>query len=89
METIFSNFEAQQYLGVNRYQDILWYNREAFVDLIWWLYVTAIVHCVAHLPADQVAQAVIKRYSIIHQIQQASAESSYQVEKLLSSLKKK
>ena len=89
METIFSNAEAQQYLGVNRYQDILWYNREAFEDLVWWLYVIAVAQCMAHLPADQVAQAVTRRYAVIRQIQQASAAANYQVEKLLTALKKK
>jgi glycosidase len=89
MLSVFSDTEAQHSLGVNRYQDILWYNREAFDDLIWWLYVLAVVNCVAAQPAEQVAQAILKCHAIIQQIQKASANSNYQVEKLLSALKGK
>ena len=35
--------ELQRYLKINRYQDILWFNREAFEELLWWLYTASLV----------------------------------------------
>jgi glycosidase len=87
MVALFSDSEAQQYLGVNRYQDILWYNREAFDDLTWWLYVLSVVNCLATQSPEQVAQGIVNRFAIIQQIQKASTNSNYQVEKLLTGLK--
>jgi glycosidase len=89
MEAVLSEAEAQRFLGVNRYQDILWYNQEAFDDLIWWLYVIAVVDCVATQSPDQVAQGIISRFAVIQKIRKASANSKYQVEKLLTALKTK
>jgi len=84
---LFSDSEAQSYLGVNRYQDILWYNREAFDDLIWWLDVLAVVDCLVSLPVDQIPKEIIQRYDVIQKILKAAEGSGYQVEKLLAALK--
>ncbi len=89
MEALFSEAEAQRYLGVNRYQDILWYNQEAFEDLIWWLYVISVVDCMATCSSDQVAQSIVNRFAEIQKILKAAASSKYQVEKLLTALRKK
>ena len=37
LSSILSDSDALNYLGVNRYQDVLWFNKEAFEDLMWWL----------------------------------------------------
>ena len=84
---IFSDAEAQSYLGVNRYQDILWYNREAFNDLVWWLFVLAVVDCLVSKPAEQAVKTLLKRFTVIQQILKASDSSDYQVEKLVAALK--
>ena len=41
--SLLSDSDALNYLGVNRYQDILWFNKEAFEDLMWWLFIIAAV----------------------------------------------
>jgi hypothetical protein len=35
--------EIQQYLEINRYQGILWFNKEAFEDLLWWMNAVAFI----------------------------------------------
>ncbi|HSQ18299.1 MAG TPA: alpha-amylase family glycosyl hydrolase [Anaerolineales bacterium] len=85
--SIFSDTTAQNYLGVNRYKGILWFNREAFDDLLWWLNTIAIIDCAANESSDQIPQTVIKRFAVIQKIQQASLESNYQVEKLLAAVR--
>jgi glycosidase len=87
--SIFSEIDAQHYLGVNRYQEILWYDRETFNDLLWWLFVMAVVDAIANQPTEMVIPAILKRFAMIQEIQKASAESNYQVEKLLSAVNEK
>ena len=41
MEKAFDEETGQRYLGVNLYQDILWFSKEPFHDLIWWLFLIA------------------------------------------------
>jgi len=89
IEAVFSEAEAQQYLGVNRYQDILWFNQEAFDELIWWLFVISVVDCATTRSADQVAKSIVSRYTVVQEIQKAATNSKYQVEKLLNALKVK
>ena len=89
MLSVFSDAEAQQYLGVNRYQDILWYNREAFEDFTWWLFIIAVVNIISTQPPEQVAQAIVNCFTDIQRILKATVSSNYQVEKLLAALKKR
>ena len=95
--TLLGEAEVQAYLGVNRYQDILWYNQEAFDDLLWWLFITALVDLTT-FPAAAGAQPVGARYivpaerilacyEVIKHLQKAEAASEFQVEKLLEAAK--
>jgi hypothetical protein len=40
---LLADHEVQEYLGFNRYQGILWFNKESFDDLLWWLFITSII----------------------------------------------
>ena len=75
--------ELQGYLQVNRYQDILWFNREAFEELLWWLYTASLVGTPAQTPGDTAS-----RFAIIQRLLEAESKSEYQVEKLLAALHK-
>jgi glycosidase len=85
--SLFSDSEAQKYLGVNRYQDKLWYNREAFIDFVWWLNVLAVIDCLVNQPRELVIKELIRRNKVIQQMLQASTNSGYKVEELLAVLK--
>lgn len=41
LERIFQDIEVQHYLSFNRYKEILWFNKEAFMELIRWLIIVA------------------------------------------------
>jgi len=43
---VFANPEGQRFLGVHRYDDVLWFHREAFEELAGWLMVTAAIDSV-------------------------------------------
>ncbi len=87
--TLLGEAEAQAYLGVNRYQDVLWYNKEAFDELLWWLYITAAVDLTT--ATEQTAQLAAERlqacHDVIKQLQKAEKTSDFQIEKLLEAVK--
>jgi hypothetical protein len=87
--TLLSEAGTQAYLGVNRYQDILWYNKEAFGDLLWWLFVAAVVDLTAP-PANAsqpAAERILACHEVIKHLQKAGKASDFQVEKLLEAAK--
>ena len=81
--------EVQQFLRVNRYGGILWFNHEAFDRLLTWMLTIAAVGISADpdLSPEQVAQAIADCYEIIEQLQKAEASSEYQVVKLMEAAK--
>jgi glycosidase len=94
VQAILGDDEIQRLLQVNRYQGVLWFNKEAFGRLLWWMLALAVIEetSVTHQiepqrPALEVAQAVVEHYDIVKKLQQAEKKSGYQVEKLLEAAK--
>jgi hypothetical protein len=93
--------EVQQYLGINRYQGILWYNKEAIDDLLWWMFNIAVIQTAASYEAEAgrqeaeqekaekhpVAEQIVACYEIIQRIQEAESAAQYRLEKLLEGVK--
>jgi hypothetical protein len=77
--------EVQRFLRVNRYQDVLWFNAEAFQELLWWMFVTAATAISANHDgtAEEAAEAIAGCYRLVETLQQAEAASDYRVERLL------
>lgn len=82
--------EVQQFLQVNRYQDILWFNKEAFAIVVEWLFKIAFIDLTKNkmLSQKELRSQVTAKFEIIQSWRQAEDQSSYQVEKLLEGLKK-
>jgi glycosidase len=89
LETWLRDSDVQSFVQVNRYQDALWFNKEAFEQLLWWMLVPAVVALSADpsRPATEVAGGITECYRIIQQLLRAELESEYQIEKLLAVLK--
>jgi glycosidase len=96
------NIDIQSFLGVNRYQGALWFNQEAFDELLWWAFAVAVVEITASeqaltldktgptgLATSGVAEAILTCYDTLLMLQKAEAGSAYQVEKLLDAAKGK
>jgi len=77
--------EVRRFLQVNRYQGVLWFNHEAFDQLLWWMLVTATVALSAgpELSSDEVAVRIAASYDVVGQLQEAEQASEYRVERLL------
>ena len=94
VQTLLGDDEIQRLLQVNRYQGVLWFNKEAFERMLWWMLSLAVVeetYAALRLgperPAVEVAQAIVAHYDIVKKLQQAEKKSGYQVEKLVEAAK--
>jgi len=89
--SMLSDSDALAYLGVNRYQDVLWFNKEAFEDLVWWLMVIASVEISSNLEAlgqsDRVGNSILPCFKVISGLLSAAQTSGYKLEKLLELIK--
>ncbi len=90
LESWLKDDEVQRFLQVNRYPPtpiggVLWFNKEAFEQLLWWmLSVAAVVISADPLrPPAEVAQGIVACYDVVRALRRAEEESEYQLEKLL------
>jgi hypothetical protein len=72
-------------LQVNRYQGILWFNKEAFEELLAWMMRIAAINVIAdkNLSSDEARNQIAGHYQVIRKLKKAESKSEYQVEKLL------
>ncbi len=89
LENLFRDEEAQQFLGVNRYNNILWFNKEAFEELLWWMMLTAALEAGYDpvRPAKEIIRDLERCWSMIQKFQDAEKKSGYQAQKLLEVLR--
>ena len=89
LESLLKDGEVHQFLQVNRYNDILWFNKEAFDELRWWLFLAAAVEISSDplRSAGEVVKDLGDCYAIIQALHQAENKSEFQVEKLLAATK--
>jgi hypothetical protein len=89
LESLFKDDEVQQFLRVNQYNDIWWFNKEAFEELLWWLLLIAAVEIGSDplRPINEVVKELNGCYSMIQTWQKAEEQSEYQVEKLMEGVK--
>jgi glycosidase len=77
--------DVQKLLRVNRFQDVLWFDKEGFEQLLnWLLLINAVMASSGPTPPDPAIIAA--RYHTVEQLRQAAAKSGYQVEKLRTAL---
>jgi len=89
LESLLKDSEAQEFLQVNRHRNILWFSKEAFEQLMWWLMLVAVIKISSDVsqPMPDMAKAITACYDIIKRLLKASKQSGYQVEKLREILK--
>ena len=88
VEKLLKDSETQQFLMVNRYNDILWFNQEAFEELAWWLMLVSAIEIGFDplRPVKELMRGLERCWSMIQTLQEAEQKSEYQVEKLLVAL---
>jgi hypothetical protein len=89
LEAWLEDDETKQFLKVNRHNDILWFNQEAFEALVGWMFVAAVVS----LGADEkstppaIAKEISAAHDVVKALLKAEKKSQYQVERLLAAAK--
>jgi hypothetical protein len=86
--TLFADADVQQFLGVNRYQGVLWFHRESFQQLLWWLYLTVQIglHCDPSVPPDMTAPLLDQVEVILQSWEEMAHRCGYQVERFLDTV---
>ena len=91
LTSILADSDALTYLGVNRYQGILWFSKEAFEDLAWWMYIIALVEISnpsnGSDKSGEVGNMTLLCYNEITNLLKAAVISGYQLEKMLEVVK--
>ncbi len=80
-----NDLAVQQFVQVHRYDDVLWFNKEAFEEFIWWMFAAAVVDVTAQSQVEEsrIADDILAVYDPIKQLLALLEDSEYQVEKLL------
>jgi hypothetical protein len=90
LETLLADGETQRMLRLNRHQGVLWFNRESFEQLLWWLLLVSAVQILAdlRLDPDAASRALAGAFEVYRRSVEAAARSGYQVEQLLALTRK-
>ncbi|MCJ7530879.1 MAG: hypothetical protein MUO64_07580, partial [Anaerolineales bacterium] len=79
------DLDVQHFLQVNRFQDTLWFNKEAFNELLHLMFAIAVIQNLAMYENDvsKSCHQIVNCFEIISKLKQAAAASGYQIDKLL------
>ena len=88
LQTWLDDQGVQRYLQINRHAGVLWFNKEAFDQLLWLMLAVAAVTISADpsRAADKVAAEIVACYDVIRALQRAAEKSDYQIEKLVKAV---
>jgi hypothetical protein len=86
LDSLLKDEEVQRFLQVNRHNGILWFNRESFEELLFWLMLVAAVNISSDplLSTTRVVEEVENCYAMLQKFQEAERKSDYQLEKLFA-----
>ncbi len=94
LSALLQNPDVQQAMGVNQYEDTLWYNKEGFDALLTALFAVAVADVTSDAitrdtdaKRSRVIKALKKRAKMIKKLRKADRKSEYEVEKLLAALR--
>ena len=83
-----SSEEVQRYLGVNRHQGILWYNKESFENFVWWLTANAVLaeSSKTGFSANDFVELILALHADTRKLLAAENKSGYQIGPLLDAV---
>ena len=85
LEGWLASADVQQFLGVNRYKDILWFNQQAFEEFIWWMMALEAVQATAdpQVTTSLFVERALTGFEIVRKLQEAAEGAGYQIARLL------
>jgi len=75
--------EVQAFLGVNRFRDQLWFNRECYDELLLWLVRLAAVEITRDF-REEVTERLTVVWSVVEELRAREAASGYRLERLVA-----
>ena len=86
IQALLSDNAGQQFLRVNRWDGVLWFNKESFDRLLAVIFASTLVEIGVRPRRTQAAaiKEMLARFEIVQKLQRAEAESKFQVEGLLA-----
>ncbi|MGE5265641.1 MAG: hypothetical protein ACM3S0_19865, partial [Acidobacteriota bacterium] len=86
LESWLRDDEVLEFLQVNRYDGVLWFNKETFQELVWWMFALAVIEISARSRGTQAraAKEIAQAYAVVERLQKAEEESGFKVEMLLA-----
>jgi len=86
MNELFSNPDVIRFLGIHRYEGVLWFHKESYEDLIWWLSLVAFVQVLIS-KSPEAEKDFTDIFDLVVECLSAEDVSSFKVEKLLMAFK--
>jgi len=83
---IFASPAGQRFLGVHRYGDALWFNREAFMEVVRWMTTTAVVAAIAG-DAEEAHQRIEEIRRAVDRVVSAGEDARYRLNEFLEFLR--
>ncbi len=85
LNSFMADGDVQFLLEVNRYQGILWFSKEAFEDVISWMYFTGGISIMSQKDGEEkdMLQELKRCFAMVEFLHRASLSSGYQLEKFI------
>ncbi len=79
LSSFFNDHYVQHFVGVNRYNEVLWFNQERFELLMWWIFIVSVIDDIS----EGTSKLIPERYCVIKRCLGYEQQSGFQVEKLM------
>jgi len=88
LQTWLEDEEIRQFLGIHKYQDILWFNKESYEEFMGWMLLAAAFSSVdkGYINANQLVENILKAYTLVEQFLKVEEKSHYQIALLFKAL---
>ncbi|MFO8065925.1 MAG: alpha-amylase family glycosyl hydrolase, partial [Spirochaetia bacterium] len=88
MEELMSDVEVASYLGVNRHEDVVWFNKERYDILVFWLFAAGVLEAIEQSSSldRKLISRILELYSYYEAWKAAGVASQFRVETLLDEL---
>jgi hypothetical protein len=90
LKALFLDPEVQRFLQFNWFEGVLWFSRERFEELLWWLFIVSLFDFVAKgsLGDRAFAPGIVERLDLTERLHQEAHGSDYRVEPILDGLER-
>ncbi len=84
----FESHAVQRVIGVNLHDQILWFNKERFETLLFWLYFSSVMALLKRAKGKKETDAEREKlFSAVNALEKMAGQSGYQFEKFMENLK--